>query len=162
TIPVNVAAASQVPRLHPDRSKKAPGRTGRQRRISERSRFVTTFRRFANMPIRPLSARMRQYIAAFDVAAIAQYDARLIVTRNPQQADAAWWFPARHIKRVIARARLMGDDVEAAAAVLGIRATPHADMVARVDQALAKMDRRLADARAAGAIKFLNAEYRRR
>jgi hypothetical protein len=45
-----------------------------------------------DVTIAPLTRAVRDYMAAFDLAAVCHYgDGRLGVSRNPKGAEAAWW-----------------------------------------------------------------------
>src|ERR1700731_4882839 len=102
-------------------------------------------------------------VAAFDLTSIAvTRDGRLVVTRNPAGATAAWWCPAREASRVVRHARKDSGDVEAAARALGVPVTVHHVAIQRAGAAVARIDAALAEAQRTGAMKFFNAEYRRR
>jgi hypothetical protein len=84
-----------------------------------------------------LSPAGRDYIAAFDIAAVAMSACgRVKFTQNPTGAAAAWWCGSADAERVAMAAR-PGRDVIAAAVRLGVHLTPHAVLVARVGQQLA-------------------------
>jgi hypothetical protein len=104
------------------------------------------------------------YVAAFDLTSIAvtRDDGRLVVTRNPAGATAAWWCPAREASRVVRHARRDSGDVEAAARALGVPVTVHHVAVQRAAASVARIDAALVEAQRTGAMKFFNAEYRRR
>ena len=102
------------------------------------------------------------YVAAFDLTSIAvTRDGRLIVTRNPAGATAAWWCPAREASRVVRHARRDSGDVEAAARALGVPVTVHHVAIQRAGAAVARIDAALVEAQRSGLLRFFNAEYRR-
>ncbi len=113
--------------------------------------------------IPPLPRGVSAYVAAFDLASIAitRYH-RLVVTRNPSGAEAAWWCEAKHASRLVRHARKLGGDVEGAARELRVTATVHHVAVQRAAASVARIDAALAQAQRCGAMKFFNAEYRRR
>jgi hypothetical protein len=115
------------------------------------------------MAIEPLPRVLRDYIAAFDLAAVCRYpDGRIAVARNPAGAAAAWWCVAHDAGRVIRLARKHGCDIPAAACTLGIALTDHATVLARAKAALARIEAGMAWAQRSGALSEFNREYRRR
>jgi hypothetical protein len=103
------------------------------------------------------------YVAAFDLTSIAlTRDGRLVVTRNPAGATAAWWRPAREASRVARHARKDSGDIPAAARALGVPVTVHGVAVQRAGAAVARIDAALAEAQRCGPLRFFDAEYKRR
>jgi hypothetical protein len=113
--------------------------------------------------IPPLPRGVAAYVRAFDLTSIAiTRDGRLVVSRNPAGAEAAWWCPATDASRLVRHARKIGGDVESAAFALGVPATAHHVAVQRAAAAVERIDAALAEAQRCGALRFFNAEYRRR
>jgi hypothetical protein len=113
--------------------------------------------------IPPLPRGIAGYIRAFDLTAIARTrDGRLIVSRNPAGAAAAWWCPAREASRIVRHARKDSGDVEGAARALGVPLTVHHVAVQRAAASVGRIDAALAAAQRGGTMRFFNSEYRRR
>ncbi len=114
------------------------------------------------MPIERVSAVERDYLAAFDLAAVAiSPTGRVYASRNPAGASLAWWCRAADANRVAEAADATGD-VETTAARCGVQLTPHAIVVERVAQRTGKIEAAIERAIDEGVLKQFNAEYRKR
>jgi hypothetical protein len=103
--------------------------------------------------IPPLDNGVMKYIHAFDIASVCvDRDGRVRVTRDPQGAAQAYWLPADHAGLLVKTARTMGD-IPAAAQRLGLKVTDHHTMVVRARAAVDRLDARLSQAKADGALK---------
>jgi hypothetical protein len=99
---------------------------------------------------------------SFDLAAIAATrDGRLLVTRDPVGAEAAWWGRSVDVGPVLKRARADHGDVAAAAAALRIKIVPHADALQRTEQLVNRLDARVRTAQAGGDLQAFNRAYKR-
>jgi hypothetical protein len=104
-----------------------------------------------------------KYFEPFDLAAIARTrDNRLVSTRNPAGAEAAWWLRARDVGRVLRKARADSGDVVKAATALGVRIVSHPEACQRAEELVAKLGSRITQAQQAGALGFVNREYKLR
>jgi hypothetical protein len=111
--------------------------------------------------IRPLSATARNYLAAFDLRAIAiSPTGRVYVTRSPTGASLCWWCKAGDAERIAEDAQATGNVVDVAAKY-GIALTPHARVLERVQQRTAKIDAAIEQAIDAGVLQQFNSQYRR-
>jgi hypothetical protein len=113
--------------------------------------------------IAPLPRAVIDYIAAFNLAAVCRYgDGRLRTTRDPEDAEAAWWCEALKARPLIRAARRRGGDIPAGARALGVALTDHATVLARANGAVAKIKAGMAWAQRTGVLHEFNQEYRRR
>jgi hypothetical protein len=81
--------------------------------------------------IAPLPRAVRDYIAAFDLAAVARHrDGRLEVTRDPARARADWWCEAARAGQLL-KAAQAGKDISTVARQLDVTVTEHSVVVAR-------------------------------
>jgi hypothetical protein len=114
------------------------------------------------LSIPALDDQIKKYIGAFDITSICiDRDGGIRVSNDPRNAEIAYWLPARSAGAVLKAARKSGDIVRAAQACR-VRLTDHHVMVTRARSAIARLDQRLAEAKAAGAVSYFNAEFRRR
>jgi hypothetical protein len=112
--------------------------------------------------IAPLPRAVRDYIAAFELAAVARYrDGRVGVTRDPSRAVAAWWCQADQAGRLI-KATQAGEDIAIVARRLDMVVTEHAIVAERAAAAVKKIDAGMAWAQRTGVLMQFNAEYKRR
>jgi hypothetical protein len=103
------------------------------------------------------------YVAAFDLTSIAvTRDGRLVLTRNPAGAAAAWWCEAKEASRIVRHARKDSGDIPAAARALGVPVTVHHIAIQRAADAVGRIEAALAEAQRSGAMAAFNADYRRR
>ena len=112
------------------------------------------------MPIEALSSGSLDYLAAFDLRAICVSRGRVYVSHTPREADAAWWAKADDADRIAAAAS--AGDVPAAAARLGLVATPHCVVVKRVAERVSVIDQEVAAAIDSGTLQRFNQTYRER
>jgi hypothetical protein len=114
------------------------------------------------MPIESLSPSARDYLAAFDLAAVAiSPTGRVFTSRNPVGASAAFWCRAGEADKVANAAWHRGDIAEAARR-LHIAVTPHPILVARVQARTRKIDEALAQAKAGGQLAQFHQAYKER
>ena len=112
--------------------------------------------------IKPLPRAVRDYIAAFDLAAVAHYrDGRLGVTRDPARAVTAWWCQADQAGCLL-KAAQAGEDIAIAARRLSMVVTEHSIVVERAAAAIKKIEAGMAWAQRTGVLTEFNTEYRRR
>lgn len=112
--------------------------------------------------IQPLTTVERDYVAAFDLAAVCvSPTGKVFVSNSLRDTALAWWCKAKDAKLVAKAAKATGD-VPAAAARCGIKLTPHALVLERVQQRSAKIELAIERAMDAGVLHQFNAEYRRR
>jgi hypothetical protein len=115
------------------------------------------------LAIEPLPRVLRDYIAAFDLAAVCRYlDGRIAVVRNPAGVAAAWWCAAVKARPVIRAARRHSGDIPTAASALLVVLTDHATVLARAKAAVAKIEAGMARAQRDGALSEFNRQYRQR
>jgi hypothetical protein len=109
-----------------------------------------------------LSATSRDYLAAFDVAAVAiSPTGQVYVSHNPVGASLCWWCKAKDAKLIAKAAKATGD-VPGTAARYGITLTPHARVLERVQQRTSRIETAIEQALDAGVLKQFNAVYRKR
>jgi hypothetical protein len=112
--------------------------------------------------IPPLPPAIAEYVGRFDLAAIAATrDGRVVVTRDPAGAKAAWWCKAEDagpILRWLLEHR--SHDAPYAARTLGLTVTEHATVVQRAAVAVARIEVGLGKAQEYGLLKQFNAAYR--
>jgi hypothetical protein len=112
--------------------------------------------------IAPLPPPIAEYLARFDLTALAvSRDGRVIVTRNPTGAKAAWWCQAGDagpLLRWLTEHR--SADVPFAARTLERTVTEHATVVQRVAAAVGRIETGLDAAARRGLLKNFNAAYR--
>ena len=102
----------------------------------------------------PLDAQVRRHVSRFDVIALVLYrDGRIGTSRDPQNAEFAFWLEAQHAGAVLRLARVKGD-IPAAAQRLGLKVTDHHTMIVRARAAVERLDQGLARAKADGALRF--------
>jgi hypothetical protein len=103
-----------------------------------------------------------KYVRAFDITSICvDRDGSIRITCDPQGAVEAYWLPAAYAGALLKIARVMGD-ITGAAQQMRLKLTDHHTMVVRARAAIERLGTRLTAAKADGAMKFLNREYRRR
>ena len=114
------------------------------------------------MTIESLSPSARDYLAAFDLAAVAiSPTGRVFISKNPTGASAAFWCRAGEADKVANAAWYKGDIVEAARR-LHIAVTPHPILLGRVQARTRKIDEAIAQAKADGLLARFHQEYKRR
>jgi hypothetical protein len=114
------------------------------------------------MTIASLSPGARDYLAAFDLAAVAiSPTGRVFVSKNPVGASAAFWCRASEADTVANAAWHRGDIAEAARR-LHVAVTPHPILVARLAARTRRIDEVLAQAKADGLLARFHQEYKRR
>jgi hypothetical protein len=112
--------------------------------------------------IAPLPPAITDYISRFDLTALAvTRDNRVVVTRNPAGAKAAWWCKAEDagplLRWLISR---LSHDAPYAARTLGLTVTEHEVVVQRAAAAVARLETGLDAAQKKGLLKSFNAAYR--
>jgi hypothetical protein len=101
--------------------------------------------------IPPLPHGVADYVAAFDLTAIAvSRDRRLIVTRDPAGAESAWWCEAKAASAIVRRARADHGDIPASACALGVTVTMHHVAVQRAADAVGRIEAALTEAQRTG------------
>jgi hypothetical protein len=113
--------------------------------------------------IERLPAAVRNYIAGFDLAALAITEKGVKVTRDPTGAKSAWWCRAADAEPL--REWLVEHqscDVLYAARQIQVSVTAHAIVVQRASAAVARIDQGIDAAQERGLLKLFNDEYRRR
>jgi hypothetical protein len=114
------------------------------------------------MSIPRIATSVLAYLHKFDLAAIAlSRDERLVATKDPSGHERAWWLNALDVGRVLRCARADSGDVPNAAAARGVKIVPHDVALQRTEQLVRKLDR-LLQAQQAGALGYVNREYRTR
>lgn len=114
------------------------------------------------MPIESLTPSARDYLAAFDLAAVAiSPTGRVFISKNPAGASAAFWCRASEADKVANAAWHRGDIAEAARR-LHIAVTPHPILVARIGARTRRIDEALAQAKADGLLARFHQEYKQR
>jgi hypothetical protein len=114
------------------------------------------------MPIESLSPSARDYLAAFDLAAVAiSPTGRVFISKNPTGASAAFWCRAGEADKVANAAWHKGDIAEAARR-LHIAVTPHPILVARIATRTKRIDEALARAKADGLMQQFHRAYKER
>jgi hypothetical protein len=114
------------------------------------------------MPIESLSPSARDYLAAFDLAAVAiSPTGRVFISKNPTGASAAFWCRAGEADKVANAAWHRGDIAEAARR-LHIAVTPHPILLARVQARTRKIDEAIAQAKADGLMQQFHQAYKER
>jgi hypothetical protein len=84
------------------------------------------------MALKPLPHATRDYIAAFDLSAVAGYrDGRIGVTRDPAGAELAWWCESVLTGKLIRQVQRDGGDISVIARTLAIPISAHATVLAR-------------------------------
>lgn len=112
--------------------------------------------------IQPLSYSALDYLKSFGVVAVCvSASGKVYVSRNPQGAVSVWWCKSEHDADVIARVAWADADVCGAAAKLGKSLTPHATVLRRTAERVAKIDEAIATAIDAGTLREFNSTYRR-
>jgi hypothetical protein len=112
------------------------------------------------------SPAVRAYLRAANIACIAVLaDSTVTCVRDvgelQQPATDAWWSTAADALTIVRHCRDNGTtDVLAVAGALRIPLTPHAVAVERAQDAVARIDAALVDAKRRGALSFLNSRYR--
>jgi hypothetical protein len=118
----------------------------------------------SNAAIAPLPPAIAEYVARFDLTAVAvTRDGRVIVTRDPSgaRAKAAWWCVASDAGPLLRWLLERGShDVPFAARTLGSTVTEHATVVQRAATALGRIDAGLDKAQEDGLLRSFNAAYR--
>jgi hypothetical protein len=116
------------------------------------------------MSIPTVRASVLSYFRRFDLSAIARTrdGGRLVSTRDPSGAEAAWWMRSADISQVLQRARADHQDVPAAARALRIKIIEHSQAVQHTEKIVAKLDARLRTAKRNGDMGFINREFRQR
>jgi hypothetical protein len=114
------------------------------------------------MPIESLSPSARDYLAAFDLAAVAiSPTGRVFISKNPVGASAAFWCRAGEADKVANAAWHKGDIAEAARR-LHIAVTPHPTLIGRVQARTRKIDEAIAQAKADGQMQQFHQAYKER
>jgi len=116
----------------------------------------------SNSVLPPLEPAVRSYVAAFNLHAIAQMaDGRLVVSRNPAGAVAAHWCEGQREAGFILKLAQAGNlTVSDAAQQLHIKIGPHATVVAKATESVAKLNDALDRAHDRGALRVFNRRYR--
>jgi hypothetical protein len=117
------------------------------------------------VPIPKIPADIRNYLADFNLIAIAITTCgRVVLCENPTGHAAAWWLARKDGNRLLeeVRGQIRRHDVQAAAKRLRIRIVEHATCMARTDQALGRLDDILRNAKANGGLKTFHEAYRKR
>jgi hypothetical protein len=113
--------------------------------------------------IKPMPRDVHEYLARFDLVSIAlTRNRRLIATRDPVGAEQAFWCAGNQVGTVVRAAQRNGGDVVGAARRLAVPIAEHAAMLAKVTKAVRKIDAGIEWARRTGALRQINAEYKRR
>jgi hypothetical protein len=112
--------------------------------------------------IPPLPPAIGEYVRRFDLAAIAATrDGRVVVTRDPAGACAAWWCKAEDAGPILRwLVSHLSHDAPFAARTLGLAVTEHATMVQRAAVAVARIETGLDAAQKSGPLKSFNAAYK--
>jgi hypothetical protein len=114
------------------------------------------------MPIESLSPSARDYLAAFDLAAVAvSLTGRVFISKNPAGASQAFWCKAADADKV-ATAAWNNADVMEAARRLHIVVTPPPILAARVKARTERIELAIAQAKADGLLQKFHQEYRAR
>jgi hypothetical protein len=114
------------------------------------------------MPIESLTLSARDYLAAFNLAAVAiSPTGRVFISRNPVGATAAFWCRAGEADKV-ANAAWHNGDIAEAGRRLCIALTPHPILVARVAARTKRIEQALAQAKADGLLARFHQEYKQR
>jgi hypothetical protein len=114
------------------------------------------------MPIKSLSPSARDYLAAFDLAAVAILPTgRVFISKNPTGASAAFWWRAGEADKVANAAWHRGDIAEAARR-LHVAVTPHPILVVRVAARTRRIDEVIAQAKADGQMVAFHQAYKER
>ena len=109
----------------------------------------------------PLDAQVRRHVSRFDVIALVLYrDGRIGTSRDPQNAEFAFWLEAQHAGAVLRLARVKGD-IPAAAQRLGLKVTDHHTMIVRARCGRAARPRSC-PSKGRWRVAVFNAEYQRR
>jgi hypothetical protein len=113
--------------------------------------------------IKPMLHDVATYISRFNLAAIAlTRDGRLISTQDPAGMQAAWWCASSKVGAIIRSAQRDDGDVVAAARRLQVPLAEHTAVIAKVTKAMTKINHGLEWARRTGALRSINAEFKRR
>jgi hypothetical protein len=116
----------------------------------------------SNGAIARLPRNVRDYIAGFNLAALAVTDNGIRLTRDPAGARAAWWCRAADAAPLHEwLTEHQSCDVLYAARQLQVSVTPHAIVVQRASAALGRIDAGCDKAQEAGLLKEFNAQYKR-
>jgi hypothetical protein len=112
--------------------------------------------------IPPLPPAIAEYVARFDLTAIAvTRDNRVIVSGDPAGAKAAWWCQAEDAGQILSwLLEHRSLDAPYAARTLGLTVTEHETVVQRAAAAVARIEIGLDQAQKQGLLKQFNATYR--
>jgi hypothetical protein len=112
--------------------------------------------------IPPLPPPIADYVARFDLTALAvTRDGRVIVTRDPAGARAAWWCRAEDAGPILRwLVSHLSHDAPYAARTLGLVVTEHETVVQRAAAAVARIELGLDKAQKEGLLTQFNRAYK--
>jgi hypothetical protein len=83
-------------------------------------------------------------------------------SRDPVGAESAWWCEVDKAGAILAVALACRNGIPAAAARLGLAATPHEGVIERAGAAISRIENGVGKANTSGTLQFFNQQFRKR